>query len=249
MGRLVGVLTALFLVASAALTALAALPPGGTFVDDELSPHEGNIEALVASGVINGCQVDPQRYCPLMPVTRAETAALLLRAIGALDESAPYQGTFTDVPEDAWFARAVEQAADLGIMSGTDDGRFLPDVAVTRWEMAASLVRALEGEDGLLPAWGVFADVPVTADYAAHVERIWEMGVSLGCSTEPLNFCPDGLTTRGEMASFLARALGLDPMVPPPRTDAPPTASTTTVLVQTTTTTAPPTTTTTCPPG
>lgn len=250
MGRLVGVLSALVLVVSAALTALAALPPGGTFVDDDLSPHEGNIEALVASGVVNGCDIDPARYCPLMAVTRAETAALLLRATGALDQPSAYEGLFTDVPEDAWFAGAVEQAADLGIMTGTADGRFLPNDPITRSEMAVSLVRALEGESELLSAWGVFVDVPVTEDYAPHVERVWELGISLGCSTDPLSFCPAQLTTRGEMASFLARALGLDPMVPPPRTDIPPTVSTTTTVpIQTTTTTAPPTTTTTCPPG
>lgn len=132
-----------------------------------------------------------------MPVTRAETAALLLRAFGAVDDSNPFQGAFTDVPEDAWFAGVVEQAADLGIMSGTADGRFLPNEPVTRSEMAVSLIRALEGESELLPAWGVFVDVPVTSDYASHVERVWELGISLGCSTNPLSFCPDELTTRG----------------------------------------------------
>lgn len=247
MGRLIGSVMALVLVAS---TALAALPQGGTFIDDDLSPHEGNIEALVASGVVKGCSVDPSRYCPLIPVTRAETAALLLRSIGALDASITYQGRFTDVPQDAWFAGAVERAVDLGIMAGTDDGRFLPDDPVTRSEMAVSLVRALEGDDELLPAWGVFTDVPVTRDYAPYVERVWELGISLGCSTDPLSFCPLEPTTRGEVASFLARGLGLDPMIPPPRTEIPPTTSpTTTVPIQTTTTTAPPTTTTTCAPG
>ena len=246
MGRLIGSVMALVLAAS---TALAALPPGGTFIDDDLTPHEGNIEALVASGVVNGCSVDPALYCPLMLVTRAETAALLVRSTGGLDDSIPYRGTFTDVPEDAWFAKAVEQAADLGIMSGTDDGRFLPNEPVTRSEMAVSLVRALEGESELLEALGVFADVPLTADYAAHVERVWDLGISRGCSTDPLSFCPFELTTRGEMASFLARGLGLDAMIPPPRTDSPSTTSTpTTVPIRTTTTTVPPTTTTTCPP-
>ena len=244
--RLIGSVMALVLVAS---TALAALPPGGAFLDDDLNPHEGNIEALVASGVVNGCSVDPPLYCPLMLVTRAETAALLVRSIGALDDSVPYRGTFADVSEEAWYAEAVEQAADLGIMYGTDDGRCLPNEPVTRSEMAVSLVRALEGESELLPAWGVFADVPLTADYAQHVERVWELGISMGCSTDPLSFCPLELTTRGEMASFLARGLGLDPMIPPPRPDIPSTTSTSTTVPIRTTTTVPPTTTTTCPPA
>lgn len=246
MGRMIGSLMAFLLMAA---TALVALPPGGTFVDDDLSPHEGNIEALVAFGVINGCSVDPALYCPDVAVARAETAALLLRATGALDEAAPPRGMFTDVPENAWYASAVEQAAELGIMDG-DDGRFRPSDPVTRSELAASLVRAFEGESDLLPAWGVFADVPVTMPFAAHIERLWDLGVTTGCSTEPLGFCPDELATRDEVASFLARALGLDPMTPPPRSETVPTPSTTTTTtpIRTTTTTVPPTTTTTCAP-
>ena len=32
-----------------------ALPPGGTFVDDDGSPHEGDIEAIFAAGITSGC--------------------------------------------------------------------------------------------------------------------------------------------------------------------------------------------------
>jgi hypothetical protein len=58
----VGALTMLgmFLPSSAE----ADLPPGGTFVDDDGSVHEGAIEALVAEGVTNGCDVSGPRFCP-----------------------------------------------------------------------------------------------------------------------------------------------------------------------------------------
>jgi hypothetical protein len=35
--------------------ALAALPPGGTFVDDDGNVHEGNIEAIAAGLLIPEC--------------------------------------------------------------------------------------------------------------------------------------------------------------------------------------------------
>jgi hypothetical protein len=75
----------------------------------------------------------------------------------------------------------------------------------------------------VLVAWTALAPlphgVPVTMDYALHVERVWEMGISMGCSTDPFSFCPEELTTRDEMASLLARGLGLDPAIPPTPTD------------------------------
>ncbi len=74
-----------FLVLMLALSGLAAqaqttLPPGGTFVDDDGNPHEGAIEAIAAAGITTGCL--PDLFCPAAPVTRAEMAAFLVRALG-----------------------------------------------------------------------------------------------------------------------------------------------------------------------
>ena len=61
------------------LTLAAALPPGGTFVDDNGNPHEPNIEALAAAAITTGCA--PNRFCPSAPVTRGEMAVFLTRAL------------------------------------------------------------------------------------------------------------------------------------------------------------------------
>ena len=53
---------------------------------------------------------------------------------------------FSDVPADAWYAEAVEWAADQGIMSGYDDGRFGPEDPVTRAQLATVLQRMKEKE-------------------------------------------------------------------------------------------------------
>ena len=53
-------------------------------------------------------------------------------------------GRFSDVPADAWYAEAVEWAADQGLMSGYGDGRFGPDDPVTRAQLATVLQRLAE---------------------------------------------------------------------------------------------------------
>lgn len=51
---------------------------------------------------------------------------------------------FSDVDPDAWYAEAVNEAAWLGIMEGVGGGLFEPERAVTRAELAAVAVRAVE---------------------------------------------------------------------------------------------------------
>jgi subtilisin family serine protease len=48
------------------------------FTDDELSPHEPDINRLAAAGITNGC--GGTSYCPSAPVTREQMAAFLYRA-------------------------------------------------------------------------------------------------------------------------------------------------------------------------
>ncbi len=57
------------------------------------------------------------------------------------------------------------------------------------------------------PPSNTFADVPVTHPFFRHVEALAASGITSGCGGG--NFCPDSPVTRGQMASFLARALGL----------------------------------------
>ena len=85
------VLTMLVLATGAPLGA-AVLPPGGTFIDDDASTHEPNIEAIAAEGITAGC--DTYRYCPHRPVTRAQMASFLARA---LHLPIPSGNRFTDV--------------------------------------------------------------------------------------------------------------------------------------------------------
>jgi hypothetical protein len=57
------------------------------------------------------------------------------------------------------------------------------------------------------PATATFADVPTSYIYFRAIEALAASGITSGCGGG--NFCPNGNVTRGELAAFLARALGL----------------------------------------
>ena len=177
------------------------------FIDDNGNIHEAAIEAIAGVGVSIGCNATTDRYCPGGAVSRAEMAALLLRAIGDTTPASS-TGTFSDVPAGQWYTQYVERLAELGISVGYGDGTFRPAAGVTRAEMAVFLTRAFSTLDPVEPA-GAFADVPVDAWYSGAAEGILAGGVTVGCGTDPLRYCPGATVARDAMASFLARALGL----------------------------------------
>ena len=57
------------------------------------------------------------------------------------------------------------------------------------------------------PLVATFGDVPTDHLYFRAIEALSASGITQGCGSG--NFCPAGNVTRGEMAAFLARALGL----------------------------------------
>ncbi len=56
-----------------------------------------------------------------------------------------------------------------------------------------------------------FADVDSGLWSTPFVERLADIGITSGCAVGPLRFCPDEPVTRGQMATFLTRALDLVP--------------------------------------
>ena len=121
-------------------------------------------------------------------------------------------GVFGDLERAGVHRGAVEALAALGVFEGTEcgEGLFCPRGAVQRWVMAVWLVRILD--DGAVPLGGSrFVDVDPQRWWAPYVERLAELGVTKGCRSEPLSFCPSGSVTRAQMASFLVRAFGLGP--------------------------------------
>jgi len=214
--RVSAAIGAVALVAVVAGIAVAfGLPPGGTFVDDDGNLHEGNIEAIAADGVTSGCNPPANdRYCPATTVTRGQMAAFLVRAVDL-------PATATDFYHDddaSVFENDINRLAAAEITKGCNppaNDHFCPDSKVTRGQMAAFLVRAFAyTDDG---GGDLFIDDNGSV-FERDIDKLRTAGVTAGCNP-PTNdrYCPADSVRRDQMASFLARALDLDPIMPPPR--------------------------------
>lgn len=90
---------------------------------------------LVVSGTDGG------RYEPDRSITRAEFAAILVRALG-LGQSAG-KSSFSDVSAADWFYSSVSTAADYKLIAGHSNGRFAPSDYITREQAMTILSRAM----------------------------------------------------------------------------------------------------------
>ncbi len=116
----------------ASVTAAAA-----TFDDISSSPARVAIEALAKRGIITGRTAAV--FDPDSAVTRAELAALTMRAFGLLPDGA---AVFDDVPPSAWFSGYVSAAARYGIIRGRSQALFDPMSGVTFQEAAIIMANA-----------------------------------------------------------------------------------------------------------
>ena len=188
------------------MTGAPCAPSSGTFIDDDGSIFEADIEKLAAAGITRGCNPPTNnRFCPDDSVTRGQMAAFLVRA---LDLTAAGSIDFSD-DDGSVFEPDIEKLAAAGITRGCNppsNDRFCPGNNVTRAQMAAFLVRALD-----LPAGtpGTFLDDDGLV-FEADIEALAEAGITRGCNP-PINdrYCPSNPVNRAQMAAFLVRALGL----------------------------------------
>ena len=115
---------------------------------------------------------------------------------------------FRDALESS-FHEDIVWLAEHGITLGCNRAgtEFCPNDAVTRAQMAAFLHRALghllSGDDA--PAH--FDDVVHGSTFAADIQWLASVGITLGCNTDGTKFCPDEPVSRAQMAAFLHRAL------------------------------------------
>ena len=163
------------------------------------------VARIAAAGVTTG--FPDGTYRPNEPASRAQMATMLARALGVQPAAAPV-GRFKDVAADSLHAGNVERIAELGITVGCDpDGMlYCPRNPVTRSQTALFLKRAFDLPDAEVDEPS-FVDVPV--DHYAHgaIEALRAAGITVGCRSDPPQFCGTRHTTRAQMAAFLSRAL------------------------------------------
>lgn len=113
--------------------------------------------------------------------------------------------SFSDVQQNAWYAKAVEFIAARGITSGTGKGNFSPDAPLTRGQFIVMLLRAY----GISPAENLtdnFTDAGNTY-YTKYLAAAKQLGVTGGIGSNL--FAPDREITRQEMCTMLYHTLGL----------------------------------------
>ena len=181
-----------------------------SFTDDEGGYYEPALEALAERGILDGTECGEGLMCPDDEVERWVMAVWMVRALGDADPAGVSFTRFEDVREDDWWMPFVERLAELGVTKGceVEPARFCPEQSVTRQQMASFLTRAFR-----LPPAGAAGFVDTAGNpHEADIDSLAAAGITLGCSKDPARYCPDAPVRRGQMAVFLARALGLVPL-------------------------------------
>ena len=114
-------------------------------------------------------------FRPNAPISRAEFAAIATRFFD--ETGATYEpGTFTDVTGSEWFAGAIMDAVNLGLIGGYEDGTVRPNNNITRAEACAIVNRTLgrvPDADHLLPEdeMKTWPDNPESAWFYADMQE------------------------------------------------------------------------------
>lgn len=168
----------------------------GGFSDIAESVHRDNIIKMANLGITQG-YVDGS-YRPDDDVTRGQMAAFLRRALNLPLSDRDF---FTD-DDGSIFEDDINSIAQYGITVGSG-GKYFPEASVTRGQMAAFINRAFQlGAGGATP----FTDISSSV-FQGDIEAIYAADITVG--TSATTYSPQDLVTRGQMATFLVRALGL----------------------------------------
>ena len=139
-------------------------------------------------------------FAPNAGCTRAQAVTFLWRAAGS-PEPKSADLPFTDVPADAYYAKAVAWAVENGVAKGVSETLFAPNTSCTRAQIVTFLWRAQQSpaSDGENP----FADVPAAAYYYNAVLWAVENDVAKGVSETA--FAPNDNCTRAQIVTLIYR--------------------------------------------
>ena len=152
---------------------------------------------------------DNEDLWPVKPqgnITRAEVATIFYRLLKdeVREEIETDVNSFPDVNEDDWFNITVSLLANMGALSGYEDGTFRPNEPISRAELAAMAVRFYDAFEAEYEE-GTFLDVDGDEWYADAIAAAEELGIIGGY--------PDGTVrsnnniTRAETCAIVNRVL------------------------------------------
>lgn len=135
--------------------------------------YNQTVSTLASMGIVKG--YEDGTFRPNAPITRAEFGAIATRFFA--ETGATYEpGTFSDVTGDEWYANAIQDAVNLGLIGGYEDGTVRPNNNITRAEACAIVNRTLgrvPDADHLLPAdeMTTWPDNPSSAWFYADMQE------------------------------------------------------------------------------
>ena len=166
--------------------------------------YKDAVQYAYAGGLMTG--VSANEFAPEQTTTRAMIVSMLARLEGVQHSEA---AGFNDVAANDWYATAVNWAAASGITSGTGDGNFSPNTAITREQLAAILMNYAQykGQDVSARATlDTYNDATAISSWANDVMS-WAVaeGLISGVTADTLQ--PQGAATRAQVAAILQRFL------------------------------------------
>ncbi len=178
------------------------------FIDITNHWAKQSIDYVVGIGLLNG--ITKNTFEPNSAMTRG----MLMTALGRLakvDTKVYTTSSFTDVKVNSDFSPYIEWAYEKGIVRGTGSGKFEPNRAITREEIAVIFVNFANATGYTLPkihSESAYADAPnIGSTYQAAVTAMQQAGIMRGSSGNKFN--PKSSATRGELSTMLHRYIML----------------------------------------
>lgn len=180
-----------------------------TFADITDHWAKQDIEYLVARGLVNG--VNEKNFEPMRQITRAEFTKMLVKVLN-IDTASETEPIFADVPVETWYSRYVSAAFNAGLVNGVSSTHFEPNRNISRQEMAAMIVRALNykgidtevTEEALNQLLAKYKDSSQIADWAKKSLAVAINSGIIGGRTED-SLAPTENTVRAEAAVMIKR--------------------------------------------
>ena len=152
---------------------------------------------------------DNEDLWPVKPqgnITRAEVATIFYRLLKdeVREEIETDVNSFPDVNEDDWFNITVSSLANMGALSGYEDGTFRPNEPISRAELAAMAVRFYDTFEAEYEE-GTFLDVDGDEWYADAIAAAEELGILGGYPDGTVR--PNNNITRAETCAIVNRVL------------------------------------------
>ena len=157
------------------------------------------VKWAASEGITGG--IGNNLFAPGRPCTRGQIVTFLWRAAGS--PAPKSMSSFTDIAEDAYYAKAVAWAVENGITGGTGNGKFSPDATCTRAQAVTFLYRA-SGSPAVSGS-AAFSDVAADAYYASAVKWAEKNGITGGIGGGL--FGSGNNCTRGQIVTFLYRSV------------------------------------------